>query len=243
MVPHTRRRLLHVAAAGLGGLAGCNGLRGDTGRSTPTATSNEGVTGTSTATDPPIALLRANSATPPIRPPDFEPQDADESPEDRYSSRVTHTLLGSRADAEQCTVAPEVDGDADAVSAFVADTDFDEETLYLETNRLPECYRLELCAVTWLPDKIRTEYTRRLRPYDERCEADEEVFESRLIRLPVAVDTDAVHSFATSVGGSGRCDRGPQGRAGEASEGSEAASASERSEPTPATTQNGSEHQ
>jgi len=67
--------------------------------------------------------------------------------------------------------------------------------------------------VSWQSDSVDSDYTQRLRPYDEHCAADAHVFESRLIRLPVALDADAVNSYSSSIGGSGRCDPAGRGRA------------------------------
>lgn len=203
MVPCTRRRLLHVAAAGLGGLAGCSQL---TGESAPSSRSADGSDERSdvaadTETDPPTVMLRGGSEVPPIRPPDFERTQSNPPEYDYRSFRSDHRVIGSQSTADGITA-----DDGEAVSEFVSRTDFENETLYLESTLVQECYRLRLCEVSWGPDTIGTEYARHLRPYDEQCATETRVFESRLIRLPVALDADAVHSFSSSVG-RGQCNR------------------------------------
>ncbi|GGN21575.1 hypothetical protein [Halarchaeum nitratireducens] len=153
-----------------------------------------------TATDPPMVLRRTESAVPPIRPPGFEREQSASLDRDSLSFRAEHAVLDSASEATGLTA-----DDGAAVSAFVSGTDFDRETLFLETALVGECYRLRLCSVSWGPEEIETEYARLLRPYDERCEADRSVFESRLIRLPVSLDADAVNAFGSSIG-SGTCD-------------------------------------
>jgi hypothetical protein len=225
MVPHTRRRFLHVAAATASGLAGCNQVTGgeaDSTRSaTPAAEPSDATGATSNrATDPPRLLLRAGTRLPPIRFADPDRETLETTAPDRLHSRMRHAVVDSESRAERISLADGVDGgdveaagdvgDADSVAAFVAGTDFDSETIYLETHQVQECFRLKLCHVSWQPSGIDTDYTRRLRPYDERCAADAHVFESRLIRLPVALDESDVNSYGSSIGGSGHCDpRGP----------------------------------
>ena len=95
-----------------------------------------------------------------------------------------------------------------ASSASLPKSDFDTETVFLESVPVEECYRLQLCRIGWQSSEIRTDYTRVLRPYDEACAVDTTVYESRFVRLPTVLDADAVRSFQTSVSGSGHCTRG-----------------------------------
>lgn len=210
MVPRTRRRFLHVAAAVAGGLAGCNRPTSHAAHSaSPTSGSN--VPASDSETDPPTVLFRTDSETPPIRLSDSERKNADSFRSERLSDRITNELIDSRKRSRRLTVA--ADGDGEAVSSFVSATDFDAETLYAETIRVEECFRLQLCRVSWQADKVQTDYVRQLRPYDERCATDAHVFESRLVRLPVALDEDSVNSFGSTIGGSGRCDATGRARA------------------------------
>lgn len=201
MVPFTRRRLLHVAVAGLGGLAGCNQLTGSSAQSSRSVDENSGLSenAANSATDPPTVLLRADAEIPPIRSPNFE-REGDGSERDRLTYRTQNLVISSQSKADGLTA-----DDEETVSEFVSQTDFDNETLFLETNLVQECYRLHLCQIAWQPDRIETDYARQLRPYDEYCAVDNPVFESRLIRLPVSLDADAIDSFASSISG-GECD-------------------------------------
>ena len=191
MRPCTRRRALHVAVAGLAGLAGCNRLAGESASSGSSVESGGARTEEGdTETDPPTVLRRADSEAPPIRPPDFERARSDSPDGDSLSFRAEHLVVDSASTAGGLTA-----DNGEAVSEFVSRTDFDSETLYLETRQVEACYRLRLCSVSWQSEKVRTEYARVLRPYDERCAADTAVFESRLIRLPVSLDADAIHDW------------------------------------------------
>jgi hypothetical protein len=211
MVSHTRRRLLQAATAVAGGVAGCSRFTGETGQSTRTASSGGPDALPSDAeTEPPSVLLRADTELPPVRPAETDRRSGDAS---RHEHGFSHgrDVLDSRSSGRALTVADDVDGEA--VSSFVSGTDFDDETLYLESIRVEECFRLRLCYVSWQSDEVETDYVRELRPYDERCGTDERVFESRLVRLPVALDEDAVNSYRSSISGSGRCnhERGADG--------------------------------
>lgn len=228
MVPLTRRRLLHVATAIAGGLAGCSRFTGGEASSTRSVSSDgAAVPESDTVTDPPMVHRRA--AVPPIRltDPDSDPT---ETPRWESSPRLNqYEVIDSQSRAQRLTVADGVD---DELSSFVSATNFDSETLYLETQQVKECFRLQLCYVSWQSKKIQTDYTRTLRPYDEACTADEHVFESRLVRLPVALDAESINSYGSSIGGSGRCNRSGSAR-------SEGASGSSDSTTTPITTAEG----
>lgn len=207
MVPPTRRRLLHVAAAVTAGLAGCGGLTGEessTSRSVTEGTDTIG-SGPNGETNPESVLVRANTERAPIRiadDDDDETSTGSERPE-RRSIRLSHAVIATESTAERLVVADGVD--REPIASFLSATDLDSETLYLETRRVDECFRLQLCAVAWADDEVRTEYGRRLRPYDERCVADRRVFESRLIRIPTVLDADEVRSYGSSTGERTQC--------------------------------------
>lgn len=220
MVPPTRRRFLHVATAVAGGLAGCSGLTGDDAEVSRSV--SEGASEPphdDSVTDPPMVHLRSESDLPPIYEAGHEDEFTEPSRFDRPSSRHLHVLVDAESSSDRLAVADHVDGDP--VTPFVSETDFDSETLYLETLRVEACYRLHLCHVSWAPDDVHTSYVRRLRPYDERCAADATAYESRLVRLPAALDEDSVTSHGSSVSGGGRCDgAGPAGTVRESGGGS-----------------------
>lgn len=213
MVPPTRRRFLQVATAVAGGLAGCSGFTGDDAE-VSRSSSEDGTNPphSDTETDPPMVHLRSETELPPIYESGSEEEFTEPSRFDRPSGRYLHALVDSESSSDRLVVADHVDGDP--VTPFVSETDFDSETLYLETRRVEACYRLDLCYVSWAPDDIHTSYVRRLRPYDEHCATDATAYESRLVRIPAALDEDSVTSHGSSVSGGGRCGgAGPDGAA------------------------------
>jgi hypothetical protein len=229
MFPLTRRRLLYVATAITGGLAGCSRFTGGEASSTRSVSSDgAAVPESDTVTDPPMVHRRA--AVPPIRLTDPD-SDHTETPQRESSPRLNqYEVIDSQSRARRLTITDGMDGDE--LSSFVSATNFDSETLYLETQQVKECFRLQLCYVSWQSKKIQTDYTRTLRPYDESCTVDEHVFESRLVRLPVALDAESINSYGSSISGSGRCNRSGSAR-------SEGASGSSDSTTTPTTTTEG----
>lgn len=207
MVPRTRRHLLQIATAVAGGFAGCSGLSGDAVESSETENGNDGPPPNDSETDPPMVLLRADTERPPLR---IAPEDGEEtanrSRRYRHTSHIETHIVDSASKGQRLTVADGLDGAE--IEAFVAETDFDSETLYLETGQIRECFRLRLCQISWSADEIETDYVRRLRPYEERCSADTQVFESRLIRLPVGLDERSVNTYGKTIGGRDRCGGG-----------------------------------
>lgn len=203
MALHTRRRLLQAATALAAGLAGCGGSGSDSQSRTVAAGGAEPPA--SSVTDPPQLVARGGTERPPIQLADADDETTDEEPEP-MRFRTAHSVVDDPETAERLTVADDVEVDDD-LAAFVEETAFGSETLYVETNAVRECFELALCWVSWQPDEIHTDYARRLRPYDTACTADARRLESRLVRLPVALDADAVTAFGTSIG-SGGCDHG-----------------------------------
>jgi hypothetical protein len=210
MVPPTRRHLLQVAAAVTAGLAGCGAFVGDesgTSRSVSEGTDTS-ISGGDTETDPETAVLRSGAETPPIRLEESDEKSNDADQRERPSLQGTHAIVDTRARARQLVLADGVDGQP--VESLLSTTDFESETLYLETRIIRECFRLQLCEISWSADEIRSGYVRKLRPYDEQCAADKEIAEAWLIRIPAALDSDEVTSYGSSVDGSGECHRKSQ---------------------------------
>jgi hypothetical protein len=216
MVPLTRRRLLHGAAGLAAGLAGCSGveeLGGSTRTPSPTADRDgSGTTATST-TDPETIRVRVADGRPPVWLADPERNDGRPTPGDR-SRHLSAIVVDSRSRAERVELV-DVPAAEDARS-FIANTSFDRETVYVENHRVRDCFRLDLCRVSWGPSRVETDYARTVLPYNERCGADEWAAESWLIRIPTALSDEEVNSHSTSVG-SGVCDRtaGPGRATGE----------------------------
>lgn len=160
------------------------------------------ISGENTETNPELVLLRTDTDTLPIRLADSE-SSSEQDRQNRRSPRPSHAIVDERSQARELVIAESVD--EGQISSFLSATDFDSETLYLETRSIEECFRLRLCGIAWDTGEIRTGYVRQSRPYDERCSVDEAVFETRLIRIPAALDRDEINSYGSSTSASGRC--------------------------------------
>ncbi|WP_253736904.1 hypothetical protein [Halohasta salina] len=211
MSSHTRRQFLAVTAVATGGVAGCLGSESSTSRS-GSATEGPGRTiPEQAATDPAVLFRRADADRPPIRlADDGDEADSSRRPDDH---RPSTKVVDDTATADRLVVDESVDSHREAPSSdlasFRSSTDFERETLYLETKQVRQCFRLSLCYIAW-DTGIETDYGRLLRPYDEQCTADRRVFESRLIRLPVALDADEINRFGSSTSSSACRPRQPQ---------------------------------
>ncbi|EMA05206.1 hypothetical protein C439_00365 [Haloferax mediterranei ATCC 33500] len=113
-------------------------------------------------------------------------------------------FVTSTETAEQMWFA-DVDGAAEA-RQFVADTDFDSETIYVEFQQVRECFTLELCSVTWSESDIHTQYGSHYRSSDVSCQTDTKGGASWLIRIPEVLDPDGIHSYGSGWS-SGGCHR------------------------------------
>lgn len=197
MRPLTRRHALHAAAALLTGLAGCSGSNSGSGSiDSGTPTAMERAAGDRRVTDPEQYTLRGPVEKQVVRTASDEDGD-----DDRDERRWRNELVASAKAADALTFV-DVD-DADGARAFLDETDFQNETIYVEQNTVGECWNVQLCHVAWGPDKIETDYSRTLRPVDAACSTDQRVTVVSLIRIPEALDPDAVHEHASSMGG--RC--------------------------------------
>jgi len=209
MGTHTRRRLLTAATTLIGGVAGCLGSR-TVSRSSESSTERSGRRiPEQAATDPAVLFRRGDADRPPIR---FVDEDGDgddgngtDGPPWQHDHYTGTKVIDNAATADRLAVDSDASDRAEStdLSTFRSETDFENETLYLENRRLRQCYRLSLCYISW-DTGIETDYGRLLRPYDEPCAVDTRVFESRLIRLPVALDADEINRFGSSTSSS-RC--------------------------------------
>lgn len=185
MVPLSRRRLLQGSAALLTGLAGCS--RSSTSDSRPGTPPRGG----NVERDPDRYALRASGERPPAWIPEEEngttTRKATAGPPE-YARR--QGLVASEAVAERMRFA-DVDG-ADEARRFVTDTDFDSETLYLHFHPIRECRRLELCHVRWSDTEIDTQFGSYYRDAGVSCRVDARDGLTWFVRIPDALDPDAV---------------------------------------------------
>lgn len=226
MVSPTRRALLHGAAGLSAGFAGCSGLLDGSAESTRTAPrdGSNGDPPSGSVTDPETLLLRLATDRPPIWLATSDREDSDRPSAKERDRWREFVVVDDTARADRLDVADTVD--RQRVESFLAATDFAGETVYVEMGVVEDCFRLDLCRISWTPTEISTDYARRLRPYTERCGVDTSVIEARLIRIPDAVEAADVNSYSSSIG-SGVCDRRRGHAEGEG--GAEPSAASERS--------------
>lgn len=197
MVPLTRRRLLQGAAALSAGLAGCNGA------SSGTSHSNHPTEAENVETDPDGYALRNPADEPVAWIAESDTEIAPPTPDpDRRIAESETGLIASVDTAARLRFA-DVAGAADTES-LVDTTDFERETLLLETRRIAECYRLELCAVTWSETSYHTYFGRTLRPADVSCRVDAHDRVASLVRIPDVIDPGQVTSHG-SGSSSGSC--------------------------------------
>jgi hypothetical protein len=97
-----------------------------------------------------------------------------------------------------------VDGSGDA-RTFLSATDYDAATVYVEQQRVRECFTYDLCYVRWTDREIDTSYARRYRDPDVACETDAYDVVATLIRIPAAIDPERIRGYSSSTG-SGACE-------------------------------------
>lgn len=203
MVPSTptRRRTLLAAAGTLAALAGCSGSNSGGGRGTPASG------GRRQRFDPDSVLphhrLRAATDDPLLWDPTVT-SDGDSTRQRRP------TFIASRETADRIEFA-DVDGAADA-RAFLDETTFDAETIYVERYPVRACYTLQLCGVSWTETSIDTEFGRVLRDADVACEADARESTAWLIRIPESLDPDLITSYGSGSSSRSCSERGPPNR-------------------------------
>lgn len=185
----SRRRLLRSAAAlvGVGAVAGCGGSASSSG-SVSNAPNHDPPD--DAVPDPPAVVLRAPRGVGVLR----EGDDTD-TPGTGEGREWSHTLVADADTAASVSVA-DIVGAASA-RQFLAETDFDAETVYIERHVVGECYEQRLCWIRWTDEEIETSYARVLRPADAACSADDRVGITHLIRLPAALDPDSISRFSS----------------------------------------------
>lgn len=193
----TRRQALQGAAVLLTGLAGCSGSSSSSGSSSAPETAEN------VETEPAHYMLRSQDDTPPVR---MLPEETrgDETATTANARRrlPDRGLVATRETADRITFA-DIDG-AEEARSFVEGTDFDRETLLLEPDRIGECFKLDLCYITWSATEYHTYYARLYRDVEVACEADARVWAVNLIRIPDTLDPDEVTGSGSGMA-SGTC--------------------------------------
>ena len=198
MVPLTRRRLLQGATVLSVGLAGCSGASSSSSSSPSPPMDAENV-----ELDPEHVALR-DSDDEPVAWIGSVTTDTKSTPTERDRPISDHeTGLIASADQAARLMFADVDARAEARS-FVDAADFETETLLLVPRKVAECYRLELCAVTWSASSYHTYFGRTLRPAEVACETDTRDRVAYLIRIPDTLDPAQVTSRG-SGSSSGSC--------------------------------------
>ncbi|MFB6146770.1 MAG: hypothetical protein ABEJ08_03705 [Halobacteriaceae archaeon] len=172
----SRRSLLASGAAALTTLSGCasRGVETD-----PPERTHEAVQ------HPPAVTVRGRGNEPVAS--------IDPATTDRPDADPRHRgLVASEADADRLSITVE-DG-ATRARSFLAETDFDSETVVLDGQEVRQCFDHDICWVTWTASTYRTFYVRRYRPWDVACERGERDYLAHLIRIPAALDPAAMHS-------------------------------------------------
>ncbi|TKX87408.1 hypothetical protein EXE43_03165 [Halorubrum sp. SS5] len=192
----TRRALLSSAALGaVGALAGCFG--GDPADDSDPVARSSSAPGTDT--DPTVLKVRNDWREPVLVEAGSGGEDGTDggvAPDDDASgddadgpTGVGRELVTTAGRAARIRAAPGVaDEDRRRVRAFLDETDYDAETVYVAPAGVRSCQRLEIHSVSWQPGRVEYEYCRELRPPDAACEAGTRVTLALLFRLPVALD-------------------------------------------------------
>ncbi|EMA08824.1 hypothetical protein C437_07702 [Haloarcula vallismortis ATCC 29715] len=182
-------------------LAGCSGMFEGSDESTRTASENDVPAGpeAGTVSDPEAVVSRVDTDRRPVW-----LADSDGRPtESRHSRRLMSEVIDTASKADQIALTEDVD--RSTIDSFLGETDFETESVYLQSAIVEECFRLTLCQISWATDTISTDYGRVSRPYDEPCTAGNEVYSVWFIRIPDTLNADDVSSYSSSIGGSG-CD-------------------------------------
>ena len=189
MNPISRRRVLSCAAGFAVGLSGCSGSNAE---DTPTATATEPSYAQS-ATDPTARRLRNDDGDPAVRSSAVNP------PTGWISARWA---VGSERAVDALEFAPEATG-IDAVTSFLDDTDFAEETALVHQYPVGPCRTRRLRRLRWGASangpsgryRVRLDYDVTDRGADCRSDAPDDV-EATVGRIPVAVGR--IGSFSSS---------------------------------------------
>lgn len=180
----TRRRIVTCALPAIVGLAGCSGT-GDP----PDDAGSERRDSSGTERDPAVRKPRNPGGDTVI-----VDSDAD------GPTAVHRSLIRSQDEADALVFADGVsETDVASTRAFLHETAFDEETVYVTQLTPQSCYQYRINSVSWGPSRVEYDYCRELRPPEDRCEAGRRDALALCIRIP-----GVLTSGITSAGASGR---------------------------------------
>lgn len=188
-MPPSRRQALQRAVGVACVLAGC-AADDPASTSTPTA-------GVSPTVDFEAAFVRSQTPEPFVALGDETTRASTAT-----DSSFTREPLLTADDADRVSFTRAVDG-IDEARAFLDDTDFDREAIYLAEQRISACRQLEVSYVTTERDAFDVEFCSPLRPADVECRVDDTDAVLALVRFPFAAD----EASGYSVGGGPNCHR------------------------------------
>lgn len=193
-MPSLTRRGVLAGAAAL--LAGCNG----TSTEPPTERPRPEIV----ATDPPVHTLRSDGDETLVRD-ERETDDAEETTDPHPDPIVV-----DNSEAAEALSFADVDG-VERAQQFLAETEFESESVVLLQDAVGECYAQEVCYVAWSATEVQVDSVRRYRDANVSCSTDAKDTIATFVRVPGALDADQMSSFSWSTG-SGRCRVPPEWR-------------------------------
>lgn len=108
---------------------------------------------------------------------------------DRGEHGIGQLLIADESTADAVEFGAGVpDADVESTRAFLAETAFDEETVYVTERIIDSCDRFRLQSVSWEPGRIEFEQCTELRPTDESCEADASDRVALFVRIPAVLE-------------------------------------------------------
>lgn len=109
----------------------------------------------------------------------------------RTDSIVIEELIRTRPAADDLsTTADTPPSEQTAFESFLANTSFDNETVYVTQSQPKSCREYRVQSLYWSPRWIELDYCKRLRPPDASCATDRRDAVAILVRIPGEVSRD-----------------------------------------------------
>lgn len=119
------------------------------------------------------------------------PRNVDGGPVVTGDDGTGRLLIADESSAERVEFGDGVpDADVESTRAFLAETAFDEETVYVTERTVDSCNRFRLQSVSWEPGRIDFEQCTELRPTDEPCEAGASERVALFVRIPAVLEQE-----------------------------------------------------